>query len=187
MLWDGLAAYSRPNHETTGEDSIRRALITLGVVVLAAFAFASTAGALDAPQVLRFVDVEESFTPIDEFPDFEEAWPPLGARSAFRDGLYAWAGSKRGNRVGKIEGFCTFIRVSIAQRSATQYCTAEAKVRGGTILLAGFITFSEAQEESFQFIVPVIGGTGRFDNARGTLTIRDLRSGSSAAVFRLTP
>jgi len=163
-----------------------RRVSLLAIVVAAAGLVigVSPASGLDEPEVIRLVDVEEGFVPLD--PGFsEEAPPPLGGRFAFTDGLYEWAGAKRGNRVGRIEGLCTFTNVNPSARAVTAYCTATAYLPKGRVLVAAFIRFAE--EGPGTFIVSVIGGTGRYANARGTATIKDLPSGNSAFVFRLVP
>ena len=144
----------------------------------------STASSLSNPETLSFLDVEEDFQPLD--PGFtENAPPPVGERFAFTDGLYEWAGTKRGKRAGRFEGMCTFTKVDAAAEAATSYCVGQAFLPRGKFLVAGFLQFAE--EASGQFTVPVIGGTGRYANARGTCTFRDLPSGNQAVVCRLVP
>lgn len=135
---------------------------------------------LDQPQVLRLVEVEEQFTPLDNF-NFETGPPSPGDRFAFVDGLYKWAGTKRGARVGTLRGFCTFMSVS---RGSFAYCVAQAELAGGKILIAGFPRFTEGPG---RFEVVVTGGTGTYQGVRGSATIRDLESGNSALTFHLQP
>lgn len=161
-----------------------RKLSLLVAVVVALVIGVSPAAALDEPEVIRLIDVTEDFQPLD--PGFtEDAPPPLGGRFAFTDGLYEWAGTKRGKRVGRFEGLCTFTKLNLAAQAVTAYCTASANLPKGRVLVAGFLLFAE--EGPATFTVPVIGGTGRYANARGTVTIREIGGGKSAAVFRLTP
>lgn len=160
---------------------MRGFILLLAVSIVGLMIGVSAASSLEEPEVVRLVDVEESFVPMD--PGLKEDAPPsLGARFAFTDGLYRWAGTKRGNRVGRIEGFCTATKVNLAAGVVTEYCTATAYLPRGRALIAGFIRFTE--EGSGRFVVPVIGGVGRYNSAGGTLTISDLPSGNSAAVFR---
>lgn len=163
-----------------------RKVSLLGAVVLATSLVigVSLASAISKPETLRFFDVEESFLPFD--PELNADGPPsVGARFSFTDGLYQWAGTKRGKRAGRFEGMCTFTRVDVTAEAVTSYCVAMAYLPRGRILLAGFIRFAE--EGPGKFVVPVIGGTGRYDNARGTATFRELPTGNQAVVLRLVP
>jgi hypothetical protein len=140
------------------------------------------AHAITRPEVLRFVDVEERFVSPDGV--FEEGPPTVGQRSFNTDGLYRWNGKERGTRAGRLETNCTFTKVELARESATLSCIAQAYLPAGQIVLAGFIRFSPS---SSGFRVPVVGGTGRYANARGLAVFRDLPSGASAMTVRLIP
>ena len=154
------------------------------VVALVALGVAFPAQALDQPQVVRLVDVEEQFTPLDNF-DFERTPPAAGDRFAFVDGLYKWAGTKRGARVGGLRGICTFTTVDFP-RSVFAYCVAQVELAGGKILISGFPRFTEGPG-SFDVIVG--GGTGTYQGVRGSATIRDLGggNGNSALTLHLQP
>jgi hypothetical protein len=164
---------------------MRKAILVAATAAAFLVIGVSAASGLDEPEVIRVVDVEERFVPIDEEAFGEQDAPVAGARFAFFDGLYQWAGTRRGERVGRLDGFCTFTYVNLAAFIANAYCTAEAAFRNGRVLVAGFLRFSEEGPETF--VVSVVGGTGRYANARGTLTLRELGGGKSAAVFRLLP
>jgi hypothetical protein len=163
----------------------RAGVLMLAVAVAGLVIGVSPALGLDEPEVIRLVDVEEAFVPIDREAFTDEDVPVVGARFAPTDGLYEWAGAKRGKRAGRLEGLCTFTVVKLAAGVATAYCTAEVSLRRGRVLVAGFIRFRE--EGAGTFVIPVVGGTGRYANARGTFTLRELRGGNSAATFRLVP
>jgi hypothetical protein len=144
----------------------------------------SAASGLTKPETLRFLDIEEAFTPLDAGFS-EQAPPPAGARFAFSEGLYEWAGTKRGKRAGRFEGMCTFTKVHLAAAAVTSYCVATAYLPKGQLVLGGFIRFVEQGPGGF--VIPIMGGTGRYANARGTATFRDLPSGNQAVVLRLIP
>ena len=159
-------------------------LLTAAVVAASLVIGVSSASGLTNPETLSFVDVEEAFVALDSgFTD--EGAPPLGGRFSFTDGLYEWAGTKRGKRAGRFEGLCTFTKVDLAAEAATSYCVATAFLPRGHLLIAGFLRFAE--EGPGKFVVPVLGGTGRYANARGTCTFRDLPSDNQAVACRLVP
>ena len=165
-----------------------RALLAL----FAAFALVvsvavGAASGLDRPQNFSVLEIDETDTALAGF-DFQRE-PVPGDRFAFKSGLYKWAGVKRGSRVGHDEGTCTFIRVSATEEtfSADAHCSAQFFLPTGSILVEAFAHFSDAPTN---ILVPVIGGTGAFANARGTVRIRDIGaedSGHSAITFHLLP
>ena len=161
---------------------LRKLGAVLGVIALALVAAAS-ASALGGPRVISLLDVGEQSTSIPPFS--ETAAPPVGARLFFTDGLYTWAGTKRGQRIGRLEGTCT-ITGRPDERSLSAYCTASVFVPAGQILIAGAVRFTEQGAGTSN--VAVVGGTGRYSNARGSGTIRDIgATGNSAVVLWLVP
>ena len=164
---------------------MRKVSLLAAVIVAASLVIGvSVASGLAKPEILSFVDVEEDFKPLDPAL-IEQGPPPVGARFSFTEGLYEWAGTKRGKRAGRFEGLCTFTKVDVAAEAATSYCVATAFLPRGHLLIAGFIRFAE--EGPGKFVVPAIGGTGRYANARGTCTFRELPSFNQAVVCRLVP
>ena len=156
----------------------------LAVLALALVVTAS-ASPLSAPQVIRLLDVTgtEATDPPNLFS--RNAPPAVGGRLFFTDTLYAWAGTKRGDRVGRLEGLCTF--TGIAGNAVTASCTATAFLSAGQILIAGSPLFVNGPSN---FVVAVVGGTGRYSNARGWARVRDIGSedsGNSSLVFHLVP
>ena len=132
----------------------------LAIVALALVATTSASG-LSAPEVIRVLDHTDTF--VTDPPDLfsRNATPPVGARFLFHDTLYAWAGTKRGDRVGRLEGLCTF--TGTAGNAVTTSCTATAFLPAGQILIAGSPRFSEGPSNN---VVAVVGGTGRKQRAR---------------------
>jgi hypothetical protein len=102
--------------------------LALICAVVAAAALVPTGSAITKPQVFSVLDITVRDVPID--PGFgENEIPRVGARSAFTDALYKWAGTKRGARVGRAEGLCTFVKVDPSVFEATVYCTVNAYLR----------------------------------------------------------
>jgi allene oxide cyclase-like protein len=161
-----------------------RTLIALAATLAVALSVTITsASALDRPQTFSLIEVNEQDIPING--DFERL-PQAGDRFGFTSGLYKWAGRKRGARVGRDEGICTFLKASASEQdfSAVAHCIAEVYLPAGQIVVEGFARFSES---ATLFTLPVIGGTGRYANARGYLRVSDLQSGNSNLEFHLLP
>jgi hypothetical protein len=164
-----------------------RSKVMLVAALLAAAALVPAGAAAGKPQVFSLIDIEVSETPIDPGSTFDQI-PRAGARFAFTDALYAWAGVKRGARVGRVEGLCTFVKVDTAQFAATVYCTAEAYLPAGQILLSGFIRFAENSGPTFR--IAITGGVGRYRGARGYVKITSIggeESGKNNMEFHLLP
>jgi hypothetical protein len=82
-----------------------------------------------------------------------------------------------GKRVGSLELVCTITRGGSFANAAEQ-CVATATLPGGTLALStggGFDTHEAA----------IVGGTGRFAGARGTVTTRPSKSQTNRAEFHL--
>jgi len=142
---------------------------------------ATSAPALSTPQVVSVLSV--SGPALTDPPNLFslEGPPPVGARFFFNDTLYAWSGTRRGSRVGRIVGMCTLAEFSGARTSS---CTATAFLPAGQILIAGSPPLAAGP---LKFVVAVLGGTGRYSNARGWARIRDISGGRSSIVFHLVP
>jgi hypothetical protein len=146
---------------------------TLAVLVVAV----SSGSALTKPQTFSLLSVSsDTETPIDGFTFQREPVP--GDRFVFTDQLYKWAGIKRGAHVGHDEGICTFTRISVTSSSfgGSAQCAATFFLPGGQIEVQGVLPIVEGP---LNFVVPVIGGTGVYANARGTVHIRDLGNGDT--------
>jgi Allene oxide cyclase barrel like domain len=137
---------------------------------------ASPVSAIAKPQTFSLLSVEGTGSEIGGF-DFQRE-PVPGDRFAFTDQLYKWAGVKRGAHVGHDEGLCTFTKVNATSSSfhATAQCVATFFLPGGQVEVEGVLPIVEGP---LNFVVPVIGGTGVYANARGTAHVRDLGNGNS--------
>ena len=155
----------------------------LGVVAAVAALAASLAApglAIDRPQVFSLLDVTEVEHPIGDF-QFNRA-PRGGDGFASTDGLYKWAGAKRGARVGRVEVLCTF--TAFQGEGGTALCTGDFFLPAGQVLASGFLRLTEGPGH---FTIPVVGGTGAYANARGFIKLRDLAGGNSNVEFHLLP
>jgi hypothetical protein len=161
-----------------------RKLLALAAAAVLASILAGSASALNRPQVFSLLDVSESFQPIGSF-SFQRA-PKAGDSFAFTDGLYRWAGTKRGARLGHLEVLCTF--KAIGRSQGTSLCTGEAFLPAGSILVEGYAPINF--DGPSRFMLPVLGGTGAYANVRGYVRVRDLGNGNgnnSNLDFHLLP
>ena len=159
-------------------------LASLAVILTVAV---TSVSAIDRPQTFSLLEIDESEVAINGF-DFQRQ-PRPGDGFGFISGLYKWAGTKRGARVGHDEGLCTFLRVPTTEQnfSASAHCTASFFLPVGTVLVEAFVHFTDGPGN---FDVAVIGGTGAYANARGFVHIRDIGaqdSGHSNIDFHLLP
>jgi hypothetical protein len=113
--------------------------------------------------------------------------PKAGDRFYSKSTLYGWAGTKRGKRIGRDEVLCTFTSVNFEHGHASAFCTAQFFLPGGSMVGQAFIRFTEGP---LRTNVPLIGGTGVYANATGSVHIRDIGSGDSgntALTFHIAP
>jgi hypothetical protein len=152
--------------------------VQLSALCLVLSVAVTSASGITRPQTFTLLEVDESDASTNLGFDFQRA-PRPGDRFAFKSGVYKWAGVKRGARIGRDEGLCTFIRVSAEVHqnfSASGHCAAGIHLPAGEVLVEGFIEFTDGPSA---FDVPVVGGTGAYANARGFVHIRDIGSGDS--------
>lgn len=166
---------------------MRLVIALLASVAVVASLSVTPASAIDRPQTFSLLEINESDIQINGF-DFQRG-PRPGDGFGFVNGLYKWAGTKRGARFGHDEGLCTFLKVSATEQSfsASAYCTASFFLPAGTVLVAAFLHFTDGPG---RFDVAVTGGTGAYANARGFVRIRDIGpedSGHSSLEFHLLP
>jgi hypothetical protein len=139
---------------------------------------------LTGPKTLSFLDVSSNnVQPINGF-TFSRM-PRAGDQFPIEDTLYRWAGTKRGARVGNVEGIGTF--QVVGSNSARVLFEAQAHVPGGSIVIQGYGTVIYNGPSRFTF--PVVGGTGAYANARGVVSVRDIGNGNgnnSTVIFHLT-
>ena len=152
-----------------------RGVALLGALAVAVPLVAAPASAIDRPQTLSVLEIDESDASTNLGFDFERL-PKPGDRFAFKSGIYKWAGTKRGARIGHDEGICTFVRVVGGEQnlSIDGHCAASIWLPSGSVLVEGFVRFAEGPVTAD---IPVVGGTGAYANARGFMHIRDLGNG----------
>jgi hypothetical protein len=126
----------------------------------------------DNDDVIRLV----AKTVVDEFVDLPpKREPNAGDLAVFSDDVY-W----NGNKVGFLDGTCTFTRV---RATAGRFnCTATLTLPKGQITVQGAIRIPFQEDFPGPFYVAITGGTGAYDEARGQVRVRTI----SEAEERLT-
>ena len=147
----------------------------------------SPASAVTRPQVFSLLEVSGPNRNLGPGNSFDESGPPtVGARFAFTNGLYKWAGQKRGARVGRLEGLCTITKLDLAVRGATIACTATAFLPSGELQAQGTLVFS--QRSGPTNFISIVGGTRAYAGARGYVKSTSLgNSNNSNDDFHLLP
>ena len=87
--------------------------------------------------------------------------------------------TSRGTRVGRNRVLVTFVTgygTNVDHRAAL-FVNAQLYLPDGTLLIEGFGDVPPSGRSSFK--LPVVGGTGVYDNARGYLVARDVGNGDT--------
>ena len=142
-----------------------------GVVTVAVVAACALPGAFayTKPGTIRITDVERKHTYVD-----------TGARGRSPGDIDVYRSLLYNRRIttkalGHADMVCTTITAT------TQHCDATYFLPRGELVVAGVIS------TRLIYILPVVGGTEYYNNARGTLTVTSLRRSPSREllVFRL--
>jgi hypothetical protein len=167
---------------------MRPLLALLATIAVVLAVVVGSASGLDKPQTFSVLEVDQSDASTDTGFDFQRI-PRAGDQFAFKSALYRWNGIRRGARIGRDEGICTFISIPTSgqQFPPSGVCTASAFLPGGQIHVQGVVSFPEGPA---RFEIPVIGGTGTYTGVRGYLRVRDLGTGDQGHTnleFHLIP
>ena len=100
----------------------------------------------------------------------------IGDSFAFRGPLFDAANQ---SRVGEIGGTCTFLKSGTFE-TATSHCIASMRLADGSIAFQGFVRFG-----SRTTTIAVVGGTGAYEGARGSLRSTEGRRTSTDVVHLL--
>jgi len=168
---------------------MRKYGVVLALAVSSVVVFVASASAISSPQVFNLLDVSQDVEqPIGGF-TFDR--PPVGGdQFAIYDKLYKWAGTKKGAPAGRVVGLGTF-QTGFGENfshNATVLFVAQAYLQGGTVLVQGYGQSNPNGPSTFT--LPVIGGTGKYENVRGYVVVRDLGNGDTSksnVEFHLLP
>ena len=123
-------------------------------------AASTSSGHADKQQTIRVLAVFTEFAP-----DIDVGAPgfSLGDEVVFSGNLL-----QDGKQVGRVGVVCTFVSTANADRVEAQ-CPATAILPGGQITVQGVIV-----NRSLNWTLPITGGSGRYDRARGQVVSRDM-------------
>jgi hypothetical protein len=158
----------------------------LAVIVVAVGVFiavgASSASALVKPREFTLLEVEGPQAP--SFGDPGNRPPRAGDRFQTVNRLYRWTG-KRGIRVGRDRVLFTFMTGFGPNFShkAIVLIQAQAYLPDGSIFLEGYASLTPDGPSTL--LLPVLGGTKNYANARGFLKV--LAGRRTLLEFHLTP
>jgi hypothetical protein len=148
----------------------------LAVLVLACAVAATQALGSGGSKTLSYLDISVVSTPAF---DAGQGEPRPGDRVFLTDRLYRWSGSHRGATAGTVKSTLTFMSTFGAQ-GATVDLTGQLFLRGGALRVEGVVQIRPGPNH---FILPIVGGTGSYAGARGTVDLKDIgTSGDRSAV-----
>jgi hypothetical protein len=165
-----------------------RKLLVVAVIAVSVGLWTSSAMALTSPRVFSLLDAPPQ---VDQPMGFAFNSPPVGGdQFAFHHTLYKWAGVKKGARVGHLQVVVTFV-TGFGPRFSHQalvLISAQAYIPGGSVMAHGYGHLRA--DGPARLTLPVVGGTGLYDNARGFVKVRDLGNGNISKTnieFHLRP
>ena len=141
------------------------AVVALGVGAVSPALGSSSHGSAStssghADKMIRVVAV---FTEFDPNIDLGAPGFSLGDEVVFAGNLL-----RDGEQVGRVGVVCTFVSTQNADRVEAQ-CPATATLPGGQITIQGVIV-----NRALNWTLPITGGSGRYDRARGQVVSRDI-------------
>jgi hypothetical protein len=141
------------------------AVVALGVGAVSPALGSSSHGSAStssghADKTIRVVAV---FTEFDPNIDLGAPGFSLGDEVVFAGNLL-----RDGEQVGRVGVVCTFVSTQNADRVEAQ-CPATATLPGGQITIQGVIV-----NRALNWTLPITGGSGRYDRARGQVVSRDI-------------
>jgi hypothetical protein len=161
-----------------------RRVATLATVAVAATVFAgilTSGGAAQVPGERTFKIIEGSggtFRFIDQAPKARNPRNPrlsVGDAYVFSSPLF----NEANNRIGTLNVACAVTRGGRFARARSQ-CNGTYALRDGTLAVSAVVRGGKAT-------IAVVGGTGAYEGARGSITDRELPRGRTEATVHLLP
>ena len=161
---------------------MRKYWIVPALVVVSVAAWAWSASATTQPQTFSLIEVSipKNDRALGEFA-FDRP-PASGDQFVVKNALY-----KNGARVGHVRVLHTFITGfgPDFKHKATVLFLAQLYLHGGTMLAEGYGQVNADGPSKLRF--PIVGGTGRYADARGNLDVRNLSPDKTLLEFHLLP
>lgn len=159
---------------------MKKALLCIAIVALASGAAVggTSAGSVSPPQVFSLLEVNGPQHGLNGF-HFQRP-PRAGDQIAQTDPLYEWTNGTRGARVGRVELIIT--SKTGGSRNAVALVVAQVFLPAGSLFAEGYAPFGGSQAPS---TFPVLGGTGVYATARGSVTTRALGGDKTKLEFHL--
>jgi hypothetical protein len=162
---------------------VRKHVLLLALVVVSVAVWVASASAAGNPKVFSLLAVDNGKgQPINGFM-FDRA-PSAGDSFPISEDLYTWAGAKRGARVGSDHGSAMFLVVANKGAHSWTVFNVQANLPGGTILVSGVAPLTNGPS---RFTLAVTGGTGKYANAHGYVTVRGMAGNKTNLDFNLNP
>jgi hypothetical protein len=175
-----------------GRPRRRRSRIGLALVTALAVSvalWAPAASALKEPRTFSLLEIDATEAPLGDF-SFDST-PVPGDQFTETNLLYRWAGAKgKGRRVGRDRVVLTFVTGFGAKftHRATILAVGQIYLPDGTLMAEGYGNIPPDGPHRFE--LPIVGGTGVYENARGSMTTQGLGNGHTPRTrldFHLLP
>jgi hypothetical protein len=160
---------------------MKKALLCIAIVALASGAAvgATSAGSVSPPQVFDLLEVNGPQHGLNGF-HFQRP-PRAGDQIAQTDPLYEWTNGTRGARLGRVELIITS-KTGVSRNGSVALVVAQVFLPAGSLFAEGYARFGNSQAPS---AFPVLGGTGAYATARGSVTSRALGGDKTRLQFHL--
>jgi hypothetical protein len=151
-------------------------LLALAILALPAASAPSPAGSRDDDDEVEVIRVLATIVQEADL-DLGEEGESVGDQFVFSEDL-----SRHGERVGISGATCTLVRLEPV--SATVQCLATAELAKGQITAQGLVTFSE-ETEGEPFRLAITGGTERYKEAHGQVTVVEVSETEARLTFHI--
>jgi hypothetical protein len=160
---------------------MKKVLLCIAIVTLASgvAVAATSAGSVSPPQVFDLLEVNGPQHGLNGF-HFQRP-PRAGDQTAQTDALYEWTNGARGARIGRVELIITS-KTDVSRNGTVGLVVAQVFLPAGSLFAEGYARFGGSQTPS---TFPILGGTGAYATARGSVTSRALGGDKTRLQFHL--